>query len=190
MARWIVFFLMLLNIDELFKQIENGGIDLAIASIINSDDRKHQFLFSNPYLPSYIQFLTRKESNINSLADLHGKKIGTVDDPIFQDFLYKNYANTNTIYNKFYPTLDPGLSDLQEGNIDVFLLDKMAADYWIANNGQQFKSIGPKIQIGFGYAIMANKNNIALIKLINGALSTMENDGDLLKIYKKYLEEE
>ncbi len=72
---------------------------------------------------------------------------------------------------------------------NVFFLDKMAVNYWVANNSQQFKTIGQAMQVGFGYAIMANKSNNALMSIVNAALSAMEKDGSYVEIYRNYFGE-
>lgn len=172
--------------SELLTQITQGSINLAIATIIISKYTQQNFIFSKPYLQSSGQFFVKKNSSINTLADLKGKVIGTVDDPLFEAYLGEKYSENNAVIYQGYTSLEPALSDLQEGKIDVFFLDKIAINYWIANNNQQFKSVGPVIPLGFGYAIAANKDNAALINLVNSALSAMEKDGSYLAIYNKY----
>ena len=175
--------------SELVTQIAQGGINLAIATIIISKYTQQNFIFSKPYLQSSGQFFVKKNSSINTLADLKDKVIGTVDDPLFEAYLDEKYSGNNAVVYEGYTTLEPALSDLQEGNIDAFFLDKIAINYWIANNNQQFKSVGPLIPLGYGYAIAANKDNAALINIVNSALSAMEKDGSYLAIYSKYFNE-
>ena len=172
---------------DLFLQIETGGIDLAIATIITSKFiQPEDFILSTPYLPSLAVFLVRKDSSINSIADLKGKVVATVADPLFETYLYTHYENISTIFSTFYTKLEPALNDLQSGKIDALLFDKLAVDYWVANNSKQFKSVGESVAIGFGYAIMMSKNNVELMAVINKALADMEKDGSYLELYRRY----
>jgi ABC-type amino acid transport substrate-binding protein len=171
---------------ELFNELTNGNIDLAIASVIISKEREQLFLLSHPYLPSSAQFFTRKNATINSLNDINNKIIATVDDPVLIKFLLSNYSQKNTIQSESYQTVEAALSDLQQGKIDVFFLDKKATDYWISNNNEQFKTVGKEIPIGFGYAIIANTTNKPLIDLVNASLNTMEKNGTYSNIYNNY----
>lgn len=50
----------------------------------------------------------------------------------------------------------------------------------------QLQLIGDKIPIGSGYAIIALKNQSALIDKINYILLEMEKDGSYLRIYNEY----
>lgn len=172
--------------NELFSQISDKQIDLAISAIIINSDEKDNFIFTLPYLESNAQFLTLQTSNIQYPKDINSTTVGTRRGTLFKDLallLYQN--NIKTIE---YPVVASMLDALKNIEVDVILLNSEAAKYWYANNSDLYRLIGTKIPIGDGYAIMANKDNGPLIAQINKALLHMEADGTYLQIYSKYFQ--
>ncbi|MDY6469470.1 MAG: transporter substrate-binding domain-containing protein, partial [Succinivibrio dextrinosolvens] len=58
--------------------LDSGYADCMIGTYTISDDRKLRYDISSPYFESNVSILVRKNSNINSVADLVGKKIGII----------------------------------------------------------------------------------------------------------------
>ncbi len=56
--------------------MDNGTIDLLIATYTINDERKASYAISNPYYYDQIGFLVLKDSGINKISDLNGKTIG------------------------------------------------------------------------------------------------------------------
>ncbi|WP_298624982.1 transporter substrate-binding domain-containing protein [uncultured Legionella sp.] len=170
---------------ELFNAVNNNEVDLVIASIIRTEKREKDFLFSIPYLESYSQYITSTKSSINNTDDLSGKRIGVrMGTPYGKQVLSDNRQN-KVIY---YAMINDMFIGLQNNEIDAFLLDYEAAKYWIATNPGIYKLIGKKKPIGSGYAIMSNKSKSDLINRINTILLQMNDDGTFLNLYSKYFD--
>ena len=58
--------------------MDNGTIDLLIATYTINDERKASYAISTPYYYDQIGFLVLKDSGINKISDLNGKTIGDV----------------------------------------------------------------------------------------------------------------
>ncbi|KTC75340.1 arginine ABC transporter substrate-binding protein [Legionella birminghamensis] len=176
---------MPMTFEQLMVRTYTGNVNLAIAAITITDDRKESYLFSLPYLPSSGQLLTSSNSPIQNLNDLAGKQIGSEKGTIFKGLLLEKF--NNNIQIKEYSTQPEIFQALGNNEIDALILDEGSSKYWSANG--DFKLIGPEMKIGIGYGIMANKREQALIDRINKALLSMENDGTYVKIYSKYFDQ-
>lgn len=66
-----------MGFDALFPAMNAGQIDVAMAGMSITEERKKQFLFTDPYYESGLMTIVRKDNTvIHSLADLKGKRIG------------------------------------------------------------------------------------------------------------------
>lgn len=172
-----------LSFSDLFSQTLSGKIDLAISAISITAERRQYYLFSMPYLASSGHFVTTTSSSISTLEDIRDKQVGIVRGTIFGRL-------TQELFNQSVTTEEfTSVSDLFEALsdevVDIILLDNATAHYWVANNSQ-YKLVATELPIGIGYGIMTNQQNGALIKRVNEALTSMQNDGMYLKIYNRY----
>ena len=147
--------------NDLFSQINNKQIDLAISAIIINSDEKDNFIFTLPYLESNAQFLALKTSSVKSPKNINSKIVGTRRGTLFKDLARLLYQNK--IKSIEYPDVASMLDALKNVDVDVILLNSEAAKYWYANNSDLYRLVGTKIPVGDGYAIMANKDNGPLI---------------------------
>ncbi|KGP62751.1 ABC transporter substrate-binding protein [Legionella norrlandica] len=169
--------------DELFPALKGRKVDVVIASMIITDERRQNFIFSLPYLESNSQYITNFNSKINTLDDLYNKKIGVRKGTPYGKQVLSEKRNNNII---IYSLIQDMLDGLNANQVDASLMDYEAAKYWIASEPNGYKLIGDKIPIGDGYAIMANPDQTQLIEQINETLLEMESDGGYLTIYSEY----
>jgi len=172
-----------MRFDDLAPAIDQNKIVLAIDSIIITPDRQEKYLFSQPYLTSRVRFLTNKTSDINSLNDLKGKRIGVRQRAQFNELFIKLNQEKMTV--KVYSHMTSVLEGLANDEVDAIVINNISAQYWYANN-DQYKLIGEAIPLGNGFGIMAKLGNQALITKVNHALEQMMADGTYMKIYHFY----
>ena len=67
--------------------LENGEIDLVIATFTITAERKETYNFSTPYYTDAVGLLVNKDSGINSIEDLDGKIIGVAQSSTTKDGL-------------------------------------------------------------------------------------------------------
>ncbi|KTC90993.1 transporter substrate-binding domain-containing protein [Fluoribacter dumoffii] len=170
------------NFNDLFDEVRNNHVDLAIGAIMITPDREKEFLFSLPYLIGGGQYATKVSSSIKAISDIKGRSVGIEKGTIFKAWIESQFGNTVQV--KEYGTLADVLQALNENKVDAVLLDSGIVQYWTANNSDLLRSVGDPM--GSGYGIMANKNNEALIETINKYLLELENDDTYLKLYRRY----
>ncbi len=169
--------------DDMFTALDKGEVDLTMASIVIVKGSE-SYLFSYPFLPSYVQFFVQKDSAIQSNKDIFGKHIGMINDPLLQATMLRRFG-TNTSINVF-TTMQAGIQSLANGNIDAMVMEAMSVDYWLTNTGGTFKTVGDPIPFGFGYGVMTIKNRFDLISQIDNAMTILENNGTYARIYNRY----
>lgn len=172
-----------LNFHQLFESLERKEIDLAIAAIVITPERKKQLLFSIPYKRNDQQFITLASSTLKDSSQLRGKRVGIYKGAPEDAYVYSRFKGDINI--KLYSDVDDLLSALKMKQVDAVVLEYHRAKYWLSVTND-FKSLGRQFEAGEGYGIAARLGSGNLIQQINSALERMENDGTYLHIYELY----
>ncbi|KTD62503.1 transporter substrate-binding domain-containing protein [Legionella shakespearei] len=172
-------------VNSQLSLLNQGTVDVVFTpqpiTVLSNND----YLFSLPYLASDGQFLTLDANkSINSAQDVTGKRIGVLKNTLYDSLLRTNHASDSTITQ--YGAFEDMMTGLVNKDVDVIIMNYSVAHYLINNNVNSFRLVGNKIPVGEGYGILALQKNAALIKQINSALLSLEEDGTYLEIYKQY----
>ena len=174
--------------DSMFKAVKAGEVDLGIGNITIMPSREKVVLFSLPYLPSKLQFITTFASKINTIEDARNKIIGTQyalsSRSPATELLEQEFGNEVKI--RQFKDFNTMIKALVDKKIDIVLMDQAIADFWFTNNVGEFKLIGSPKTLGLGYGIVAAKTSANLINNINQAIITIQNDGNYTQIYNTY----
>ena len=176
--------------SRMVNDLTSGKIDLVLASIIIPTTIVDEpVIFSKPYLISYAQFITNKQSPINQLNEIRNKKVGVRLGTLFHGTMFKNFIlemYNNQVKPVLYLSMSDLLSALQNQEVDAVCSNAVPIRYWYTNNSGLFKLVGGKIPIGNGYAVMAKIGEENLIAQINQSLLQIEQDGTYVAIYSRY----
>ena len=158
--------------------LENGEIDLVIATFTITPERKETYNFSTPYYTDAVGLLVNKESGIDSIEDLDGKIIGVAQSSTTKDG-FKKYVDekglkVNPQFQEFdgYPALAQALATKQ---IDCFSVDRAILAGYV-NDGNQI------LQDRFAeqdYGVAAAKENTGLAAFVDEKITSMLSDGSL-----------
>lgn len=170
--------------NEIFKALQNGEADLAIASITIDPDRSKYFLFSLPYMTSKARFMALGTSDIVTIEDFRNKTIGIIRHTNYTPYIRQTFGDEATI--KRYKITEEMMNALVKGEVHGILTNEESAQYWSANDSKVFKLVGDKITCTLGYGIMARKDNVNLINRVNHALKDIEQNNTYISIYRKY----
>lgn len=173
-----------LKFTEVFAELLSKHINVAITSISITDERRKDFLFSMPYLDSSIRYVSMINSKFKELDDLKNQRIGCERNTLCKRITLAHISSNVKIIE--FDTLPEIFKALVDGSVDAVMADDKIAKYWVAASNNVFRLVGQNIPIGYGYGIVANKDNEALIKRINKALQDMGNDGTYQIIYSHY----
>ena len=163
--------------------MDNGTIDMLIATYTITDERKASYAMSTPYYYDQIGFLVQTKSGYKKLSDLNGKTIG-VSQGSSAKAAVEEYASANNLKFDYvqlgsYPELAVSLYAYR---IDAFAGDKSILSGYESDKTKILDE-GFKTQ---EYGIASSKSNQELIDYTNDLIAKWQKDGSLQKLYDKY----
>ena len=170
--------------SALLPAVANGQLDLAAASISDTEKRRETVDFSDHYFIAYISVLASPASGItDDEATLSGKRLGVVQGTIQDSYAQDNFPGVEIVR---FPDNNSAIAGLTAGTIDAHFLDfPVAEDYAAQSGGRQEIAINiPVPDYPVGMAV--SKQNTALKDAVNGALADMIADGTWLSIDMKF----
>ncbi len=168
--------------DNLIPGLERGDYDVVINGIEITEDRLVVVNFSRPYFVTYLQLVVRTENqDIKSMTECRGKAVGTLAGSFAEKYMNEMVGGINV---KGYESEANAYLDLKNGRLDAVLIDyPVAKEYALPEPALKF--VGSPIGM-IEYGLVIKKNDAALLKKINNALSLMLKSGELEKIYRKW----
>ncbi len=162
-------------------------IDVSIAGMTITDERKEAVDFSNPYYTAVQYVILPVGSTIQSADDLKGKAIG-VQLGTTGDFIAEEIEGSSVAqYNKAVDAVN----DLVNGRLDCVIIDKNPALVFAEKFGDKVSLLEGE-QFAFEaeeYAIAMPKGDTVLLEQINKALSEIMEDGTFDTLVSQYIEE-
>jgi len=166
---------------ERISALQQDRVDLVAVGMTRSAGRAKTIDFSYAYLDSPHMVLVRKDSGIDRIAQLAGRKLALVRSASV-DAELKAAVPTMTIV--FFDTYDEAFSALSEKRVDGFLADKMLLLWFAKNSGHlaDFTLMGDyQLPRTAGFAL--KKNEPRFLDFVNRTLLELEASGEAAKIY-------
>lgn len=182
-------------IDWSMKETElsGGNIDLIWNGYSINDERKGKVDFSKPYLNNTQIIVTLSGSDINSKADLKGKKVGAQNQSTAVDAVEAEKNVMDTFDGGKLVTFEDNnqaLMDLEAGRLDAIVVDEILARYYIKQRGEEKYKI---LTENFGdeqYGVGMRKGDTKFVEAFNKALDEVIADGTAGEISKKWFDED
>lgn len=163
--------------------LDNGEIDLVIATFTITEERKQSYNFSDPYFSDGVALMVKKNAGIQSLKDLNGKKIGVAQSATSKkalvDEVGKQGLKVRFLEFGTYPEIKTALDS---GRIDCFSVDAAILFGYLDDS----TVILPERYSPQEYGIASKKANTGLAKLANDTISEMKSSGELDKLIQKW----
>ena len=181
-----------------FNPMDFGGIipalqadqlDVAIAGMSITDERKEIVDFSDPYFDAGLSLVVAEDnSDITSLEDLEGKTVAVKSGTTGAQFARDNEAEYGYEISQFEDS--PSMfQEVSNGNADVLLEDYPVIAYAIAESELALKTVGERLT-GDQYGIAVLKGeNAELLEQINAGLQELRDSGEYDEILNKYIAE-
>ncbi len=173
-----------MDFNGIIPALQTGNVDIAIAGMTITDERKEIVDFSDPYYDSGLQILVGTDvEGVKEIDDLSGMKIGTKIGSTSFDFLTDKFGDDATI------TPYPGSADmymaLVGGSVDAVFYDAPNVGYFSQTKGEgRVKVVGPLYE-GQQYGIAFPKGSDR-VAAVNEALAAMREDGTYDEIHAKW----
>lgn len=156
-------------------------IDLIIASMTITEERRQVLEFSEPYFLSGSLLLVPKDSPIKGLEDLTGKSVGIIEGAI-QD---KDLATVAPAARRVrFRQVPEAVQALKQKRVDAFCQDDVLV-LTLAKENPNLRTAG-KPFLPRPYAIAARKGEVQLIRWVNEQLARMKIDWTYDRLWQKY----
>ncbi|MEI6856932.1 basic amino acid ABC transporter substrate-binding protein [Psychrilyobacter sp.] len=174
-----------LSFDGLLPALQTQKIDMVIAGMSPTEERKKAVDFTDIYHSGWQTVLVNKKNKeIQSAEDLKGKIIG-VPLGSFQEGIASKIKGTEV---KFYNSFTGAVLELNTQKIDAVIVGEITADYYLENNKNLKKISLPKEQQKGtnGIAIALEKGQTELLKNLNEGIEALKSNGKYQELLNKY----
>ena len=171
-----------MDFDAALLAVQQGKSDMVMAGVTVTDERQNVMDFTDSYATGIQSIIVKEDSDIASVDDLAGKKIGTQRGTTGYLYCSDDFGDENIV------AYDDGLTAVQmlnNGQVDCVVIDNAPAKEFVAaNTGLKLLDTA---YVEEDYAIGVGKGNTELKDAINTALEELKADGTLQAIVDKYI---
>lgn len=171
-----------MDFDAALLAVQQGKSDMVMAGVTVTDERQNVMDFTDSYATGIQSIIVKEDSDIASVDDLAGKKIGTQRGTTGYLYCSDDFGDENIV------AYDDGLTAVQmlnNGQVDCVVIDNAPAKEFVAANpGLKLLDTA---YVEESYAIGVGKGNTELKDAINTALEELKADGTLQAIVDKYI---
>ena len=171
-----------MDFDAALLAVQQGKADMVMAGVTVTDERQNVMDFTDSYATGIQSIIVKEDSDIASVDDLAGKKIGTQRGTTGYLYCSDDFGDENVV------AYDNGLTAVQmlnNGQVDCVVIDNAPAKEFIAANpGLKLLDTA---YVEESYAIGVGKGNTELKDAINTALEELKADSTLQAIVDKYI---
>lgn len=163
--------------------IDNGEVDMVIATYTITPERKETWNFSDPYYTDAVGLMVLKDSGLNSIEDLDGKVIavsqGSTTKDGFRAYVEEKGYDVNPEFEEFdgYPSMAAALA---AKNVDVFSVDRAI----LAGYNDDTTVILPDRFAEQEYGVASKLENKGLAELVNGVVTDLKSSGKMDEMLK------
>ncbi|MGO8988630.1 MAG: transporter substrate-binding domain-containing protein [bacterium] len=157
-------------------------IDIIVATLTITEDRKKQVDFSNPYFITAQLILVRGDSKITKYEDLAGKKVATIRGSTGDIAIRELVPTAERV--KFEGNFE-ALQALKEGRVEAFVEDfVLLFNLLQKNRGLRMASLQPFRPARYGLAV--RKGDKEWLDFVNSTLVKMKETGEYEKLLEKW----
>ncbi|MDR1614793.1 MAG: transporter substrate-binding domain-containing protein [Campylobacteraceae bacterium] len=163
--------------------LDNGEVDLVIATFTITPERKQSYNFSDAYFADGIALMVKKNSGIASFKDLNGKKIGVAQSATTKKVIQEKATAEGIKVTFFefgtYPEIKTALDSKR---IDCFSVDGSILLGYL----DETTIILDERLSAEEYGVASKFSNKALAELVNGVVNELKSSGELDKLAVKW----
>lgn len=162
--------------------VQTGKYDMGIAGMTVTDERLESVNFSDSYATGIQVIIVKEDSEIASVDDLTGKKIGVQQDTTGDIYCCGDFGDENVTEFK---TGADAVQALVAGKVDCVVIDNEPAKSYV--EAAKGLKILETEYVTEDYAICIAKENEDLLAAVNGVLAELNESGELQEIVSKYI---
>lgn len=178
-----------MDFGGIIPSLQAGQLDIAIAGMSITEERKKVVDFSDPYFDAGLSLVVDSDAtDIEKLEDLKGKRVAVKNGTTGANFALENEKEYD--FNLVQFNDSPAMfQDVANGNSQALIEDYPVIAYAIAQNDLGLKVVGERLTgAQYGIAVAKGKND-ELLEKINAGLANLRESGKYDEILNKYLAE-
>lgn len=176
-----------MDFGGIIPAMQANQLDVAIAGMSITDERKKVVDFSDPYFKAGLIVVVKKDNNdIKSVNDLKGKTVAVKKGTTGAKYAQDNASKLGIKVVEFNDS--PSMfQEVSNGNADALIEDYPVITYAIAKKDLGLKTVGDRLNGDqYGIAVLKGQNQDLLTK-INKGLADLKKNGSYDKIVNSYL---
>ena len=171
-----------MEFDSLIPAVAGGSIDFVMAGLTVTPEREETVNFSQTYSTGVQVVIVKEGSDIASVDDLEGKKIGVQAGTTGDIYATGDYGQENVSQ---FNNGSLAVQALINGQVDCVIIDNEPAKNFVAaNEGLAILDTEYTVE---DYAAAFAKENTELLDQFNAALAELTADGVIDTIIGKYI---
>ena len=168
--------------DSIIPGVQSGKYDMGMAGLTVNDERLEKVNFSTSYATGIQAVIVKDGSDIKTIDDLAGKKIGVQTSTTGDIYATGDYGeDAITRYDNGAVAVQALLAD----KVDCVIIDNEPAKSYVAAN-EGLKVLDTEYTVE-DYAICFAKENTELQEKVDGALKELIADGSVKEVIEKYI---
>jgi putative glutamine transport system substrate-binding protein len=169
--------------DNRIPLVQNGDIDLFVATATITPARMKTIDFSNVYYRAGQSLLVKKNSPIKSYKDLDGKGVCSVTGTTPEQTIRRLVPKANVVTFETYPEC---VTALRGGRVDAVTTDNVILGGFEAQDPNNLDLVGGLFTFE-PYGIGIRKGNTSLVAAVNDALADLKKSGEYAKLHQQWL---
>lgn len=162
-----------MNFDALLLSLATGKIDMVLAAMSATEERKEKVDFSMVYYNPKQTIIIRKEDaeTLNSLEAFEGKTVGVQKGTIQEEFADQNMPKSEKIALAKIPNL---ILEVKTGKSDAVVLEEPVANAYISQNPElTMANIEVAINSDEGSSVALKKGDAELLKVVDETIKKL-----------------
>ena len=165
--------------------LNSGQCDLVASAMTITEDREKNLDFTDGYYDSQQSLLVPSGSDIASIDDLAGKRVGVQQGTTGKSYTEENAPSDAEVVS--FPSDAEMFNAIKAGQVDALLQDLPVN---LAHTEDGDFELVEKYDTGEQYGFAVKQDNTALRDAVNEQLSELRDNGTYDKIYNEYFSTE
>lgn len=171
-----------MEFGSIITAVQTGKVDIGMAGMTVTEERLQNVNFSTSYAKGVQSVIVPEGSDIKSVDDLAGKKIGVQESTTGHIYCEDDFGTDNVTA---YATGAVAVQALLAGQVDCVVIDNNPAKAFVeANKGLMILDTAYAEE---DYAAAISKDNEALLAAFNEAIEELIEDGTVQEVLDKYI---
>lgn len=172
-----------MDFTALLMSVQTNKLDLGMAGITITDERKEVMDISDPYYDAGLQIFVKEDNDeITSLEDLEGKTLALKEGTASVEFVNENVKDCKVTT---FPNIESAYLEVQRGAADAVVYDAPNMLYYVSQNPECGGKVVGDLMDGCQYGIVFQKGS-EYTEAFNAALAAFKEDGTYDELYTKW----